>query len=87
MALLKQAIDLAESGEKDLDAVLSLGEGWVGEETIAMPCTAHADTRRLDAAVRAAVNHGGDSDSTERSRAPIGSIVGSIALTHAGLKP
>ena len=76
IALLKQAIDLAESGEKDLDAVLSLGEGWVGEETIAIAvyCACrHLDD--FDAAVRAAVNHGGDSDSTG---AVTGNLIGSI---------
>ncbi len=76
IALLKQAIDLAESGEKDLDAVLSLGEGWIGEETIAIAvyCACrHLDD--FDAAVRAAVNHGGDSDSTG---AVTGNLIGSI---------
>ena len=76
IALLKQAIDLAESGEKDLDSVLLLGEGWVGEETIAIAvyCTCkHLDD--FDAAVRAAVNHGGDSDSTG---AVTGNLIGSI---------
>ena len=62
----------------DLDAIHELGEGWVGEEAlyIAVYATlAHADD--LGRALRCAVNHGGDSDST-------GAVTGSILGAYVG---
>ena len=57
--------------------VESLGEGWVAEEALAIAvyCVLAADD--LATAVRAAVNHGGDSDST-------GSIAGQLAGAQWG---
>ena len=71
-ALSERAIELAESGVADREAIRSLGEGWTAEEAwaIALYCAIrHADS--LEEAIIASVNHDGDSDST-------GSITGNI---------
>ena len=71
-ALSERAIELAESGVAEREAIRSLGEGWIAEEAwaIALFCAIrHADN--LEEAIIASVNHDGDSDST-------GSITGNI---------
>jgi len=63
--LVRKAIALSHEGMDDLMAIRSLGEGWVGEEAlaIALYCALkHQDD--FSACIRAAVNHDGDSDST-----------------------
>ena len=63
--LAEEAILLANNNASDLDNVISLGEGWTGEEAlaIALYCALkHFDN--FEEAIIAAVNHGGDSDST-----------------------
>ena len=74
--LLRRAVSLAQ-GDQPADAcVRSLGEGWVGEEALAVAVFAavrHADD--LDAALAVAVNHDGDSDSTG---AVCGNILGAL---------
>jgi ADP-ribosylglycohydrolase len=66
------------SRRADPDAVHALGAGWTAEEAlaIAVRCV-HAHPDAADA-VRAAVNHGGDSDST-------GAIAGQLAGARGGL--
>jgi len=75
---MRRAVELTENAESDLDNIEELGEGWVGDEAlyIAIYCAVkyHDD---LDAALIAAVNHGGDSDST-------GAIMGNILGAHLG---
>ena len=74
--LLRQALSLARSERPDAACVKELGEGWVGEEALAIAVFAavrHADD--LDAALVAAVNHDGDSDSTG---AVCGNILGAL---------
>ena len=68
---LEQARALALAGSPSAERVASLGEGWVAEEALAIAvyCALVADD--FAAAVRLAVNHGGDSDST-------GAITGNI---------
>jgi ADP-ribosylglycohydrolase len=64
-AALRGALSLAESNPVPTpEAVARLGEGWVAEEALAIAvyCALTGDT--FEAAVRAAVNHSGDSDST-----------------------
>jgi ADP-ribosylglycohydrolase len=64
-SLAEEAILLANNNASDLDNVISLGEGWTGEEAlaIALYCALkHFDN--FEEAIIAAVNHGGDSDST-----------------------
>lgn len=65
-ALLRKAVSLAwDVSVSDLDGVHTLGEGWVAEEALAIAvfcAVRHSDD--FAAALRAAVNHKGDSDST-----------------------
>ena len=63
--LLVQAADLAENGREDLENIHALGEGWVGEEAMAVGVyCALRYQNDLTAGIHAAVNHCGDSDST-----------------------
>ena len=76
---MEKAIGLAQDpGTDDLSAIHQLGEGWVGDEALAIAvycALRHSDD--FEAAVTAAVNHGGDSDST-------GAICGSILGARLG---
>lgn len=74
--IIDLAIELSENDKKDLDNIHALGEGWVAEETlgIALYCSLKYSTD-FSAAVIAAVNHNGDSDSTG---AVTGNIVGAL---------
>jgi ADP-ribosylglycohydrolase len=70
--LVDKAVELAYTDLNDVEAIGQLGEGWVGEEAlaIALYCVLkHYDS--FEDAVVAAVNHNGDSDST-------GAICGNI---------
>lgn len=76
--LLYLAIELSESQMDDFDAIKQLGKGWVGEEALAVAvycALKHSDS--FEDAVIAAVNHGGDSDST-------GAICGNIMGAYLG---
>ncbi len=71
--IIEKSLSLAESEVTDIEAIWRLGEGWVAEETIAIAifCVMrHIDD--FSAALEAAVNHDGDSDST-------GAVAGNIA--------
>lgn len=63
---MQHAVDLALSHEgDDLSCIHELGEGWVGDEALLIAlyaALAHADD--VEAALRCAANHQGDSDST-----------------------
>ena len=76
---MEKAITLAgDPGTDDLSAIHQLGEGWVGDEALAIAvfcALRHSDD--FEAAVIAAVNHGGDSDST-------GAICGNIVGASLG---
>lgn len=70
--LAERAIFLLDNGKTDLENISYLGEGWTGEEAlaIALYCSLkHFDS--FEDAMIAAVNHGGDSDST-------GAVTGNI---------
>lgn len=70
--LTEKAVDLAMSDVGDRDAVAALGEGWVGEEALAIAVyCALRHGEDIGAALAAAVNHSGDSDST-------GAVTGNI---------
>jgi ADP-ribosylglycohydrolase len=76
---LKKAQELSKSAMSDTDAISQLGEGWVGEEALAISvycALKHHDD--LKKALIAAVNHNGDSDST-------GAITGNILGAYLGL--
>ena len=70
--LTLKALELAQSGIEDSQAIQQLGEGWVAEEAwaVSLYCSVrHIDD--MEEAIIASVNHDGDSDST-------GSITGNI---------
>lgn len=76
--LVSMARMLAMNGHSDTDNILLLGEGWVAEETLAIAvyCALRYE-RDLSAALIAAVNHDGDSDST-------GAVTGNILGAYLG---
>ena len=76
--LAERAIFLLDNGKTDLENIGHLGEGWTGEEAlaIALYCALkHFDS--FEDAMIAAVNHGGDSDST-------GAVAGNILGAAVG---
>ena len=70
--LINFAAELSQNDESDLDNIHKLGEGWVGDEAlaIALYCALRYQND-FSAGIIAAVNHKGDSDST-------GAIAGNI---------
>lgn len=78
--ILQRAITLSTKDVEPDDAVTSLGEGWVGEEALAIAvyCALKYEDD-FEKAVRMAVNHSGDSDST-------GAICGNILGAYHGLE-
>lgn len=64
-SLTRKAMALSRAEENDWLAIRSLGEGWVGEEALAIALYCVLKYRQdFSACIRAAVNHDGDSDST-----------------------
>ena len=82
--LAERAIFLLSNGKTDLENISLLGEGWTGEEAlaIALYCSLkHFDS--FEDAMIAAVNHGGDSDSTGAVTGNIlGAAIGYEAIPH-----
>lgn len=73
---VEKALDLAESDVLDTDGIRKLGEGWVGDEALAI--AVYCVMRYIDdfqKCIVCAVNHDGDSDSTG---AIAGNIIGAI---------
>lgn len=65
IAAVEYALTLAAQPDADpVRAVAELGEGWVGEEALAIGLYAALAATEYTDAVRIASNHGGDSDST-----------------------
>ncbi|MDA8442481.1 MAG: ADP-ribosylglycohydrolase family protein [Peptococcaceae bacterium] len=79
VAAITKAIELAGQDLDATAAIRELGEGWVGEEAIAIAlyCALKYKTD-FNKALCAAVNHDGDSDST-------GAITGNILGAYLGL--
>lgn len=78
--LLQKAMELAKSGEWSCRNICEIGGGWVGEEALAIAvyaCMRHAND--FSAAIKVAVNHDGDSDST-------GAICGNIMGAMLGIE-
>ena len=74
-----KALELSESDIADGDAITQLGEGWVGEEALAISIyCALKNQDDFKKAVTTAVNHSGDSDST-------GAITGNILGAYLGI--
>ena len=77
--IINKAIDLSENQLSDAENIRQLGEGWVAEETLAIAI--YCSLRHCDSfsdGIIAAVNHGGDSDST-------GAVTGNILGALLGL--
>lgn len=71
-SLTRKAIDLAASGGEDEANIRAIGRGWVADEALAIAvycCLRYSND--FSKGIIAAVNHGGDSDST-------GSMTGNI---------
>nr|PZN08640.1 MAG: ADP-ribosylglycohydrolase family protein [Caldicoprobacter oshimai] len=76
---LNRALELSKSDISDIDAISQLGEGWVGEEALAIAIYCALKYRDdFKKALTAGVNHDGDSDST-------GAITGNILGAYLGL--
>lgn len=74
--LIQTAMELGKSDTSEKDAIRRLGEGWVGDEALAIAIFAvmrHIDN--FEKCIVCAVNHDGDSDSTG---AIAGNIIGAI---------
>ncbi|MBQ9696856.1 MAG: ADP-ribosylglycohydrolase family protein [Oscillospiraceae bacterium] len=80
LAMIRKAARLAESDQPDERAISQIGEGWVGDEALAIAlfCALRYEDD-FDSAIRAAVNHSGDSDST-------GAVTGNILGARLGMK-
>ena len=79
--IVEKAMELAlDDSVKEIDAIHRLGEGWVGEEALAISlyCCLRHQNSFIDA-VSFAVNHNGDSDST-------GAIAGNIIGAYLGFE-
>lgn len=77
--LITRAKELAQTNIEPLTAIEALGEGWVGDEAIAISTyCALKEPDNFEKAVQMAVNHSGDSDST-------GAILGNILGAHLGM--
>ena len=78
LKLIDRAVALADQNADDLEAIHKLGEGWTGDEALAIAVfCALKYPDDMEKALTAAVNHKGDSDST-------GSIAGNIVGAHIG---
>jgi ADP-ribosyl-[dinitrogen reductase] hydrolase len=79
VALLTTALQLLDEGAPDrADIFKRLGEGWTGDEALAIGVYAACATDNFKDAVRLAANHAGDSDSTA-------SIAGQLCGAHHGV--
>ena len=79
--LIERALFLAKNELSDVENISRLGEGWVGEETIAI--AVYVVARHIDSfenVLIAAANHDGDSDSTG---SVAGNIIGAIVGCEA----
>lgn len=75
---LSRALDLARPGrEPTAERVAALGQGWTGEEALAIGVYCALVAEDFAHGVRLAVNHSGDSDST-------GSIAGALLGVECG---
>lgn len=79
-SLMRRAVDLAASDKPEREVIRSLGEGWVGDEALAIAvfcALRHPDN--MEDCLSAAVTHDGDSDST-------GAIAGNILGAWLGVE-
>ena len=79
-ALMERSLALARAGADDLEAIHALGEGWYGDEALAIAVfCAVKYSGDFEKALIASVNHRGDSDST-------GAITGNILGAYLGME-
>ncbi len=77
--IVNLAIKLSRADRSDLECISQIGEGWVGEEALAIAVYCCCKYRNnFEQAICAAVNHSGDSDST-------GAIAGNIMGAMLGV--
>lgn len=77
--LMETAVMLAESDTPDIEAIHTLGEGWVAEETLAIAVYCALKYQNdFKRAIVTSVNHNGDSDST-------GAVTGNILGAYLGM--
>ncbi len=77
--LINKAKELANSNIEPINAIEELGQGWEGHEAIAISIySSLKEPNNFEKALKIAVNHSGDSDST-------GAITGNIIGAHLGL--
>lgn len=80
LMLIEQAQILAQLNATDAEALKSLGQGWVAEETLAIAIyCALKYSNDFEKGVLTAVNHSGDSDST-------GNVTGQILGAYLGFE-
>ena len=85
--LLQAAVRHAQAALPPAVAWLSLGEGWTGDEALAIAVYAAASTRSFEDAIRVAANHDGDSDSTASIAGQLaGARDGILAVPHAWVR-
>ncbi len=78
-SLIQKAIELSQGDTEPLSAITQLGEGWVGDEAIAIAIyCALKEKTDFKKALILSVNHNGDSDST-------GAITGNILGAYLGI--
>lgn len=76
---IREALELVKSDINPGEAIKKLGEGWVGDEAIAISVYCALKSKYdFRSAIRMAVNHDGDSDST-------GAITGNILGAYLGI--
>jgi ADP-ribosylglycohydrolase len=82
---------LSQAAERRADhpgAIAKLGEGWVGEEALAIGLYAALVAPSFEDAIRIAANHGGDSDSTASIAGQLyGVWKGMDGLPHRWVRP
>ena len=78
LAAIRQATRLAQDHPATPEVIESLGQGWVAEEALSISLYCALTAPDFRSGVIAAVNHGGDSDST-------GAITGNILGTLCGV--
>lgn len=77
--LMETAVMLSESDVSDIEAIHTLGEGWVAEETLAIAVYCALKYQKdFKKAIITSVNHNGDSDST-------GAVTGNILGAYLGM--
>ena len=74
--MIIKAVKLADSNLADIEVIDQIGEGWTGDETVAIAvyCTLK-HLGDFESAIVASVNHKGDSDSTG---AVTGNLIGAM---------